>query len=55
MPRLNNEAVEEATQHIETCLFDISDPLASLKRKRRAREWLVYWATELERMRTVER
>ncbi len=46
----DQERAREAARHIETCLFDLSDPLASFKRKRRSREWLVYWATELEQM-----
>lgn len=40
----------EVHAFIENCVFDISDPSASPKRKRRAKEWLCYWATELERM-----
>ena len=41
---------KEAVGFIETCVFDVSDPQASFKRKRRAKEWLCYWATELERL-----
>lgn len=46
----DSQAAEEATKHIEQCLFDIADPEASSPRKQRATEWLGYWATELERM-----
>jgi hypothetical protein len=44
---------DEANRHIDQCAFDLADPQASLKRKRRARAWLGYWATELERIATV--
>lgn len=42
------DEIKEARAHIETCLYDLADPQASHKRKRRALEWLGYWATELE-------
>jgi hypothetical protein len=42
--------MQRAAAHIEQCLFDLSDPQAHFKRKRRAKEWLGYWATELECM-----
>jgi hypothetical protein len=38
-------------EHIEQCLFDMADPQASHRRKRRVLAWLGYWATELERIR----
>lgn len=43
-------ARREAIGHFELCLYDLSDPHASHKCRRRAREWLVYWTAELARM-----
>jgi hypothetical protein len=39
----------ESEYHVELCLFDMADPRASPRRKRRAREWLVFWAYQLEK------
>lgn len=50
MERKSETPMAEATRHIETCLFDMPDPQASFKRKRRAKDALGYWATELEHM-----
>jgi hypothetical protein len=49
----DSQPANEAQRHIDQCVYDISDPHASPKRKRRARAWLEYWATELERIATV--
>lgn len=46
----HDQARDEAIGFIETCLFDLSDTQASHKRKQRAKQWLCYWATALERM-----
>lgn len=46
----DNDERREAVAFIETCVFDISDPHASPKRKQRAKAALCYWATKLERM-----
>jgi len=50
MRRSDIREAREAAEFIETCVFDLSDPQASCKRKRRAKVALCYWATELERM-----
>jgi hypothetical protein len=42
----------EAAYHVDLCRFDMADPSASLGRKRRAREALVHWTAELERIAT---
>lgn len=34
---------EEAAYHIALCLYDLADPTASVGRKKRASNALVYW------------
>ncbi|MGB7554472.1 MAG: hypothetical protein WBM04_08860 [Candidatus Korobacteraceae bacterium] len=44
---------EEARRIIESCLFDMTDPLASFKRKRRAKQALPHWRAEMARIESV--